>query len=62
MYWTNYSDDPDAYYIQSQRNNPSEEKVVPTTEEGALDKDSWSSLVTKHYHKFGKVFSKKASE
>ena len=62
MYWVNNSDDPDAHYIRSQRNNPSEEKRVLTAEEGALDKDSWSYLVPKQYHKFGKVFSKKASE
>ena len=62
MYWVNNSDDPDAHYIRSQRNNPSEEKRVLTAEEGALDKDSWSSLVPKQYHRFGKVFSKKASE
>ena len=61
-HWMEFSDDPDAWYIRSQIETQLKEKVVTTTEEGARDTDNWSSKVPTHYHKFGKVFSKKASE
>lgn len=63
IHWMKFSEDPIAKSMRGEFNlHVSEERKVQAAEEGKLDKDYWSSKVPEHYHEFGDVFSKKASE
>lgn len=62
IHWVEFSEDPEARCVRAQLHPISEERAAHNAEEGELDKDYWSSKVPNHYHEFGDVFSKKASD
>ena len=56
VHWMKFSDDPDARILRARIEEKKEETL------GQQDKGYWSSHVPTHYHQYGDVFSKTASE
>ena len=61
IHWMKFGESPKARIARANYEFK-EEFLGKATESGELDRDYWSSKVPAHLHKFGDVFSKKASE
>lgn len=60
--FVSHAQDPMAKEAKNLLDTPIHEERKHVQDHGAADKTYWSSYVPKHYHEYGDVFSKKASE
>ena len=60
--WHEYQDDEAIRQVYATVRNLDTKRDIDSAPKSEQDKDYWSSLVPKHYHEYGDVFSQKASE